>query len=165
MTFDAPESRDFSATLSWQTPSCGQSRFSALPSPASPRELKILERDKILLDHAREAINEAWEDGIRVADCVAENAQRLIRLLPDFLPCVEPYVSHAGSLCFDWDENPKFQFSVLLQDRGRVSFAAYFLGEKVNGSSSFSHIDLPESLRFEAQRWRDRILNASEGTS
>lgn len=44
----------------------------------------------------------------------------------------DAYTSHQGSICIDWDDDPKNQFSIIVKD-GRVTYSAYRDGMKVFG--------------------------------
>ena len=64
--------------------------------------------------------------------------ESLFELLPADLPDADPYLSNAGSISFDWDEDPSNSLSLMLQPDGRVGFAAYFDGARFSGISTLS---------------------------
>ena len=45
----------------------------------------------------------------------------------------DAYISHHGSICVDWDDDPKRQLSIMVRPDGRVLFAAYVNSEKFHG--------------------------------
>lgn len=47
----------------------------------------------------------------------------------------EPYISHTGATCIDWDDDPKNQLSIIVKD-GHTTFAAFHNGEKSCGEAS-----------------------------
>lgn len=139
--------------------------FTAFPPIASPAQALKLGRDQKIKSYLANAIREASDQELMPAVSACVNVDRFLQLLPAELPVTDPYVSESGSICFDWDEDPESQFSILLKSENKISYAAYFSGEKVNGSAEFSRVDLPKSLLESAKRWAERAqrkLVASE---
>lgn len=54
-----------------------------------------------------------------------------IALLSEHVPLSDCYISDFGTLCCDWDDDPKYQLSLLVSGKGEIAFARY-----VNGNSS-----------------------------
>jgi len=47
----------------------------------------------------------------------------------------EPYTSHTGATCIDWDSDPNNQFSIIANN-GHVTYAAFHHGQKLHGVAS-----------------------------
>lgn len=94
-------------------------------------------------------------DSRQAATVEVDAVMKLGALLPADMPVVESYVTSSGSLCFDWDEDPRNQFSIILQAGGRIAYAGYFDGDRVNGSSRFGAA-LPRDLASTLERWKER---------
>ncbi|ATE73827.1 hypothetical protein CNO08_22165 [Lysobacter capsici] len=94
-------------------------------------------------------VNEEFEPSLSALD----NLSAFLRLLPAELPSTEVYITPNGSICFDWDEDPNHQLSLLLKDKNQIAFAAYFSGEKVHGSTRFASHQLPEIMATVTNRW------------
>lgn len=156
MSFEQCETLFFSAGMR-ETHSSTDPYFSAFPPIASPAQTLKLSRDLKIKAYLADAVNEAKGQGLVPAISAVGNVDRLLQLLPSEFPVTDPYISESGSICFDWDEDPENQFSILLKEGNKISYAAYFSGEKVNGAADFSRIDLPKSLLESAKRWAERI--------
>lgn len=78
--------------------------------------------------------------------------KRVFALLPPGLPEVEAYVSHAGSVCLDWDDNPDNTLSLIIKGDGHVGYAAYFDGEQIHDSIYFAG-SLGNSIDRVVERW------------
>jgi len=84
------------------------------------------------------------------------NFEVALRLLPDDLPATEPHISSFGSICLDWDKDPDNQLGIMIQAGNKIAYAAYFSGEKVNGSLDFEGSRLPEELSRHIASWIER---------
>jgi hypothetical protein len=146
---------DYSPSGAVQAPWAKRLTYTASQRP-TPGQLVNAERNMRIVAHASEAIVHAQSQGQKVSSFGIENFKRLVDLLPAYLPVTEPYVAHTGSVTFDWDEDPQNQLALILQSSGRISFAAYFSGEKVNGSADFNGSSLPQSVVDTAARWNKR---------
>lgn len=139
------------------TPTVGRAVFSALAPERSPVQEVV--HDELAIRNARilevlwPAIEAGAEEDAFVSYSAFENFSVLLSLLPAIFPASEPYITDKGSICLDWYEDPQNQFSILLQDDNRIAFAAYFAGERVNGSADFSPDALPRELIEWANRW------------
>lgn len=153
MSLYAQDLAEYPAAGLLETPLTRQLDFSALPGFVTPRQSIVLDRNSLISRGLVRAYNDAARAGFPVSGLVRELAPRFIQILPDELPYAEPYISYAGTLCLDWDELPACQLSLMLQATGRVSYAAFFSGEKVNGSGDFSRASLPQGLLDVASRW------------
>lgn len=140
------------------SPLAKQLTFSAKAPTFSPRECEVIERNAEINSAFAPAFAESREDGIRVSSTAVYNFVHLLRLLPAEFPVTDPYVSHAGSICLDWDQDPNNQFSVMLLDGDRIAFSAYLAGERVNGSADFMGDQLPAQLLLAAGQWTRRAL-------
>ncbi len=127
--------------------------FSASAPARSPREEFVAERNSQLLEKLAFAVREASEEGFEVSPRALDNFEELLSLLPVGAPLGEIYVDDDGMISMDWDRNPENQFSIMLLADSRIAFAAYFAGERVNGSYSFSSERLPARLVQAARRW------------
>lgn len=81
-----------------------------------------------------------------------ETLKRVFACLPPGLPETEAYVSHAGSVCLDWDDNPTNTLSLIIKAGGQVAYASYFDGERSFGSFDFSG-KLHFSIDRAVERW------------
>lgn len=139
------------------TPTLGRAVFSALAPERSP--VQEVAHDELAIRNARirevlwSAIAAGAEEEAFVSSSALENFSVFLSLLPAAFPASEPYITDKGSICLDWYEDPQNQFSILLQDDNRIAFAAYFAGERVNGSAEFSPEALPRELIELASRW------------
>lgn len=150
---DLCEQLPYSSTLISSTWAAKPASYNARPPVASPSQDVKRERDNQMTSLLVQAIQMAAERGDVASRTALANFESLLQLLPQDLPITDPYITESGSICLDWDENPDCQLSVLLKDRGQVAFSAYFSGEKVNGSTRFSGLQLPDSLLAVAKRW------------
>lgn len=150
---DACEQVPYSSTLISHTWAARPASYNARPPVASPLQDVKRERDKQMTALLLREMQSTPRTNSVVTPSALSNFERLLQLLPQDLPLTDPYVTEAGSICLDWDDDPNCQLSVLLKDRGQVAFSAYFSGEKVNGSTRFSSLQLPESLLAVAKRW------------
>lgn len=157
------ETLDYSAGFFGGTPSVVNPGYSALPPFASPSQSIRLNRDLQMKRYLTLAIERATDNELTVSQEAYENFSRFLQLLPEGMPVTDPYVTESGSICLDWDDNPQWQLSILLKNQNRVSFAAYFSGEKVNGSADFSRSELPAQLLATASRWISRDGRPAEG--
>src|SRR3546814_5160345 len=82
------------------------------------------------------------------------NTKRFLQLLSADVPPTDAYVSEQESICFDWDENCQCQLSVMVQHGGRIAFAAYFNGDRLNGAANFTGAELPAELGAAITRWQ-----------
>ena len=64
------------------------------------------------------------------------------------LPVATRAYWHEGSHCIDWDADPKRQLSIMILADGRVVWAIYLTGERLNGNS----VDTPD-FRNAIYRW------------
>jgi hypothetical protein len=85
-------------------------------------------------------------------DIRQEDLVDLFVKLPPGLFEVDAYVSHAGSICFDWDESPGNTLSLILKPNKIVGYAAYFDGEKVCASEDFG-LRLSSNFDRVIERW------------
>lgn len=144
---------DFAAEIR-ETPNLGlRAAYIAVQAAPTPLQLTVAERNEEIALGFWPALLDAEKEGVQVTARTVENFQRLLALLPASLPYTAPYVSEAGSLCLDWDGNPQNQLSIMIQRNGRIAFAAYFAGERVNGSANFLPDGLPQGLVDSAARW------------
>lgn len=143
LALDVPTSTGLARRLEWD----------ALPPDRSPAEDVVTVRNAKIYELLRPALIAGAEDEAFVTYSALENFPALLSLLPAEFPVAEPYVSHEGSICLDWYQDPENQISILLQDDNRIAYAAYFAGERVNGSADFSHGALPRELLEVADRW------------
>lgn len=140
-----------------ETPAVFITRYSAATEHWTPGQEIFLASKARFDDRVALALREHRDSGHVVAAGILERYERLIRLISDRLPVTDAYVSSNGSLCFDWDEDPSWQLSLLLQESGRLAFAAYFRGERVNGSAPFGpYSSLPQSIETAISRWTER---------
>lgn len=140
----------YSASLVESTQSTRKSAFRAVPPVASPVESMKLDRNALMNTVFLEATSNSY---VPPKLSAVGNFQPLLALLPAEMPPTDPYVSQTGSICFDWDFNPRCQLSIILKDKDQIAYAAYFSGERVHGSSRFSSLGLPEGLAAIAKRW------------
>lgn len=140
----------YSASLAESTQTTRSSSFRAEPPVASPTEVMKLDRNTRMMEFLLEELSKTTVEPKLSA---LENMFELLTLLPADLPATDPYISETGSICLDWDFYPDCQLSILLKDKNQIAYAAYFLGEKVHGSSRFSSSGLPEGLANAAKRW------------
>lgn len=157
LAVDLCEHVPYSAPLAATTWTAKRSAYIARPPEASPVENVKIERDARMRTLLVQSIVEASERGVAPKPAAIENFDALLQLLPAELPITDPYVTDAGSISLDWDDEPSAQFALLLKDGGQIAFAAYFSGEKVNGSTRFSGLQLPESLLDAAHRWSREV--------
>lgn len=126
---------------------------SAKNSFVTPSQERELDRQVRFSISVRSAVAEADEAFAMPAASALKNVARFIRLLPDCLPVTDAYISSSGSVSFDWDDDQTWQLSLALQSGSRIAFAAYFAGDKVHGSASFSAEKLPDELVAAIKRW------------
>jgi hypothetical protein len=73
---------------------------------------------------------------------------------PDIAPGKYPEGSwayvHEGTICIDWDRDPKRQMSIMVLKDGAVCWAIYLNGERLNGPDA----DTPEFIAA-VHRWSD----------
>jgi hypothetical protein len=88
-----------------------------------------------------------------------DQVKRIFALLPPGLPDVDAYTSHAGSICLDWDANPKNVLSLIIKPYGFIGYACYFDGEKSHGSVFFEG-RLGNAIDRAVERWviRERLF-------
>lgn len=138
-----------------QAPSPARCRpaMSAQPSTRAPAQ----EQRNIRLYEIFESVVDALENDSGTSRMTTGYAEimKFAMLLPSDVPVVESYITPSGSLCFDWDHDPSNQLSIMLQAGGRIAYAAYFDGDRVNGSSRFSG-KLPDDLAHAVRRWQSR---------
>lgn len=107
-----------------------------LPVELSPGRRLIVEQ---MYGRARNAWSQVVASGDAVHPSVTlDFLKRVFALLPPGLPEVGAYVSHAGSVCLDWDDDPCNTLSLIIKGDGDVGYAAYFDGEQVHGSVKFA---------------------------
>lgn len=135
------------------TPALVEYTFSAAPPIRSVTETRRDERRGAMMSFLLDA---STEDGDTIHPSAWTNFETLLRLLPDEFPATEPRVGRNGSICLDWDRDSGNQFSIMLLAADRIAFAAYFSGEKVNGTADFDVERLPIALSQAALRWIDR---------
>src|SRR3546814_1686912 len=99
-----------------------------------------------MLNEVDSAIEDARESGRLIASHTLWNTKRFLQLLSADVPPTDAYVSEQESICFDWDENCQCQLSVKVQHGGRIAFAAYFNGDRLNGAANFTGAELPAAL-------------------
>lgn len=150
LAWDMCEQLPYTATLAQSTRIERTTAFRAGPPVASPAEALKMGRDAQLIDALIEALG---EDEYAPSLSALGNFQALLRLLPAEMPATEAYITPSGSICLDWDEDPRYQLSILLKDKNQIAFAAYFLGEKVHGSTRFTSHQLPSIMASVAKRW------------
>jgi hypothetical protein len=143
----------YSAQLSPGTWNKKSTQFTATAPGTSPFQTIDAERNRQISLFFEESVKDSLQKGIRPSSLAVENFNALVRLLPSELPATDPYISEAGSICFDWDDNPLCQLSILLQDKQQIAFAAYFRGERIHGSARFFGTQLPYGLLDLARRW------------
>jgi hypothetical protein len=146
----------YSAQFSPGTWGFSRAYFNAEPPETSPSQAVEAERNLQMQKFLLQALEKASSEGVKPAQSALSRFEALLRLLPGDLPLTDPYISHAGSICLDWDADPSHQLSLMLQSNERVAFAAYFKGEKIHGSARFSGLQLPESFLGLAKRWSNR---------
>lgn len=118
----------------------------------TPAQRLLKGRNDSLLEAAVSALEEAMsEERVYSIEAFSDLAM-LLQALPQHLPETEAHISASGSLCFDWDEDPENQLSIILQGNGRIAFAAYFAGDRVHGTARFRS-QLPEELEAAANKW------------
>lgn len=76
--------------------------------------------------------------------------------LPTYMPQIQPYISYAGSISFDWDEDSKNSLSLMLQPDGRLGFAAYFSGDRSSGAIDLNHESFSREVAPIVNRWAVR---------
>lgn len=116
----------------------------------TPGQQRHLDRNAVMLD-ALFAVAEA--ENMIVASQTVWNARRLLQLLPVELPPTDAHISDVESVCFDWDENPKAQLSLMVQRNNKLAFAAYFGGDRFNGAMAFNPMELPAEVSQVVRRW------------
>lgn len=124
-----------------------------VPGTIAPAHEALLERNKMMINAASDVIRQSRAGGQPVSLEAEANLPRFMRLLPPQLPCIEPYISPSGSICFDWEDDPDCQLSIMLQAGDRIAFAAYFDGERIHGNSRLPRTELPQALKAVAERW------------
>src|SRR3546814_7307995 len=107
-----------------------------------------------MLNEVDSAIEDARESGRLIASHTLWNTKRFLQLLSADVPPTDAYVSEQESICFDWDENCQCQLSVMVQHGGRIAFAAYFNGDRLNGAANFPGAELPAELGAAITRWQ-----------
>lgn len=127
--------------------------FSEALAPSTPSQRNLLERNDPMIDSMLAAIEQAGRNGVVVSSQAIWNARRLMQLLPSSMPPTDSYVSVHESICFDWDEDPSCQLSLIVQRGGKLAFSAFFGGDRINGSLAFSPVELPEEIGRVVQRW------------
>lgn len=124
-------------------------------STPSPLELQRSRRIAGFLSALEAA--ERWDGGVapRMTAQFARMVFRFAVLVPTDVPVPECYYTPEGSICFDWDEDPQNQLSVMLQKSNRIAYAAYRAGERVHGSADFA-ASLPDELVLAIRKWKQR---------
>ena len=84
----------------------------------------------------------------------APHQARTLALLAAQTPVVGGYVCDSGSYVIDWDEDPKHQLSIGTKPDGRIWFARYDEGVKLNGQYDCDGETLPEEI---VQQLRERF--------
>lgn len=142
-------------------------RYTALsydmPPAASPWVEESLELAVELSPHRRAIVEmmnlraeAAWTqiqaDDHKVDPTISVDlVKRVFACLPPGLPPTDAYVSHAGSVCMDWDEHPSNSLSLIIKAGGQVAYSAYFDGE-----ATFASVDFSGSLGFACDRAIER---------
>lgn len=124
----------------------------------TPAQIEQDMRTQQFIDSVVEASNEASEVGSALSFEWLDIG-KLAALLPRDISVAESYITPTGSVCFDWDEDPKNQLSIVLQPGGRVGYAAYFDGDRTHGSARFG-TSLPEDLALAVRRWHRRDVES-----
>lgn len=86
---------------------------------------------------------------------LAANLATLGMIAPD------AHVTAARNLSFDWDDDPQNQLSIIIHADGRLSYAAYFRGDRVHGTANFEKRQFPEELLAAINKWKERAAAVS----
>lgn len=132
------------------TPVVSRIDYTALRPLRSPRETLLQGRNESMRQYLALAIE---EDEFEPSEAALNNFESFLRMLPQGMPATEPRISYVGSICFDWDADPDNQLGIMLQANNRIAYAAYFSGEKVNGTDDFTIGRFPEELARTISRW------------
>lgn len=127
---------------------------SAVPDEVTPGQRSLITRNETMLEGLREALADVENYGRLIPSQTKWMVKRFLQLLPASVPATDVYVSDEQSICFDWDEDVECQLSVMVQQEGRIAFAAYFGGDRLNGATSFTGTDLPNELSSAIARWQ-----------
>lgn len=130
--------------------------FTARPPEVSPIEGLIMERNSRMARMLTEAVADAAAEGVPASRDALRSFVDFVKLLPADVPVTDPYISARGSICMDWDDDPRYQLSVVLKDRDTLGFAAYLDGRRCTGSESFSRGELPLAFRSVIKDWSER---------
>lgn len=97
---------------------------------------------------------------------VIKRCKRFIDTLVSLrLPVPEASVTASRNLSFDWDDDPQNQLTIILQSDGRISYAAYFSGDRVHGIANSKGGRFPEELLAAIQKWRNRTARQDVAVS
>lgn len=143
----------YSLSRFMESPASAPVVLSAPQSFVTPGQQCLVDRNALMLDAMNQAIREAEERGQLVPSSSIWKARRFLQLLPAEMPDTGSYVSEEESVCFDWDEDTLCQLTVMVQKSGRIAFAAYFAGDRLNGVATFSGMDIPAELSSAIARW------------
>jgi hypothetical protein len=115
------------------------------PSIALGEPRSRLEED--LVDVYREAQINDWdrEGACRVEPSTFKYADQFLKLLPNSTPLPNILADTDGEILFEWDQGPRFVFSVSVGVDGTLAFAGLFGHEKIHGIKSIEGA-LPKAI-------------------
>lgn len=145
---------DYSVAAVMESPLSLPQSISTPGEFVTPAQLPLILRNAEMLNAINFAIDAARENGRLIASQTVWNAKRFLQLLSADVPATDAYVSEQESICFDWDEDCQCQLSVMVQHGGRIAFAAYFTGDRLNGAANFTGAELPTELVAAISRWQ-----------
>lgn len=122
----------------------------------TPGQRRLLDRNEVMLDSLSNAIADASAAEVIVASQTLWNSKRLMHFLPEAVPPADVYISDEESVCFDWDSDPNYQLSIMVQRDARLAFAAYLNGDRFNGAMEFRPEGLPTEIAQLLDRWLQR---------
>lgn len=99
------------------------------------------------------ALRQARREGVAYASTLPASLARLASGLFLEMPPVDAYLSGEGSLCFDWDEEPDNQLSILVGANHRIAFAAYRHGVRSHGHGQMLDAQLPSEVNNALAGW------------
>lgn len=145
---------DYSVHGVMESPLSIAQQISGPRESVTPAQLPLLRRNAQMLNAMNSALDEVRKQGRLIASQTIWNAKRFLQLLPADVPPTDSYVSEQESICFDWDDDSKCQLSVMVQQGGRIAFAAYFAGDRLNGATDFLGAELSSELAAAISRWQ-----------